>query len=110
VKRGEVWWARVDEHRPVLVLHANDNEVRAIIIVSPAPTTFGVTEDVRLGAAEGLPTEGVVRVALPRPGFVPCQWLVTLSKSDVFDRAGALSAEKLGHVECLLRRAGLDAD
>jgi mRNA interferase MazF len=109
VKRGEVWWARVDDRRPVLVLHADDNEVRAIIIVPPAPTTIGVIEDVRLGAAEGLPTDGVVRVALPRPGFVPCQWLVTLSKDDVLDRAGALSAEKLGDVECLLRKAGLDA-
>jgi mRNA interferase MazF len=81
-----------------------------MMIVPPAPTSEGVTENVRLGAAEGLPTEGVLRVALPREGFIPCQWLVTLSKADLIDRAGALSREKLDHVERLLRRAGLDAD
>jgi len=110
VARGEIWWARIDERRPVLVLRVVENEVRAIMVVPPAPTIDGVIEDVKLGADEGLPTEGAVRVALPRPGFIPCHWLVTLSKDALIDRAGALSAPKLDQVERLLRRAGLDLD
>jgi mRNA interferase MazF len=110
VKRGEVWWANVDEHRPVLVLSASADQVRAVIVVPPAPTIDGVTEDVILGAAEGLTAEGVVRVALHRPGFIPCNWLVTLAKDDMIERAGVLSPEKLSEVACLLRRAGLDSE
>ena len=109
MKHGEVWWANVDERRlPVLVLSASTDEVRAVIVVPPAPTIDGVTEHVSLGAAEGLSAEGVVRVALPRPGFIPCTWLVTLPRDEMLGRAGILSPEKLAEVEHLLRRAGLD--
>jgi mRNA interferase MazF len=111
VKRGEVWWASVDQQRrPVLVLLAGEDDARAIIIVPPATKIEGVAEEVELGAAEGLPTVGVVRVALPRPDFIPCNWLVSLQRRDVTERAGALSPEKLAEVERLLRRARLDPE
>ncbi|MGW1553951.1 type II toxin-antitoxin system PemK/MazF family toxin, partial [Streptomyces sp. NPDC002346] len=30
--------------------------------------------EVTVGAGEGLPFEGVLRLAFPRPGFTPCTW------------------------------------
>jgi len=85
-----------------------DDDARAIIVVPPAENpNEGVLVEVRLGAAEGLAAEGVVRVALPRPGFIPCQWLVTLSSEQLIERVGALSPEKLSEVDDLLRRGGL---
>jgi mRNA interferase MazF len=111
VKRGEVWWATVDERRPVLVLSMSAQDVRAIIVVAPADRLVdGVTEEVSLGAAEGLPNEGVVRVAFPRPDFIPCNWLVTVPRHSMIERVGVLSVEKLDEIESLLRRAGLDVD
>ena len=64
--------------------------LRAIQVVAAAPTDItGVALEVAIGNVEGLPFEGVVRVALPRPGLVPCTWLTTLSRSDLLDAAGA---------------------
>jgi len=64
---------------------------------------------VAVGAAEGLPFDGVVRVAFPRPGFIPCTWLVTLGREDLIERAGALSPEKLYALGDALRLGGIDA-
>lgn len=54
---------------------------------------------------DGLPFDGVLRVALPRPGFTPCTWLTTLSRDDLIERAGALSSAKLSEIEDALRLA-----
>ena len=107
--RGEVHWARVGGGRhPVVVLSMSENRVRAMMVVAPATEPIeGVAVEVRLGAFGGLPVGAVVRVALRRPDFIPCQWLVTVSKDDVMEHAGALSPEKLAEVENLLRRGGL---
>lgn len=59
-------------------------------------------------ASEGLPREGVLRVALPRPRRINCNWLVTLTKAHVLERAGARSSAKLDQLEVALRRAGLE--
>jgi len=108
VTRGEVWWARVDEMRPIVVLSTSADAVRAMIVVPPATHPIdGMTVEVRLGVSEGLAVEGVVRVALPRPGFTPCHWLVTLSPEDLVERVGTLSPAKLAEVEELLRLGGL---
>jgi mRNA interferase MazF len=108
VIRGEVWWARVNEKRPIVVLSTSADDVCAMMIVPPATNPIeGVTVEVELGASDGLPFEGVVRVALPRPGLIPCHWLVTLSKDDLVERAGTLSPAKLAEVDELLRRGGL---
>jgi mRNA interferase MazF len=55
---------------------------------------------------EGLPCEGVLRFAFPRPGFAPCTWLTTLSREDLIERAGALSSAKLSEIEDALRLGG----
>lgn len=90
--RGEVWWVDFDERRPVLLLGDEEpSGFRAIQVVAAAPTDItGVALEVAIGNVEGLPFEGVVRVALPRPGLVPCTWLTTLSRSDLLEPAGAI--------------------
>jgi mRNA interferase MazF len=46
---------------------------------------------------------------LPRDCVVNCDWLVTVAKADLLERAGALSAAKLRQVDSALRFAlGLD--
>ena len=52
---------------------------------------------------EGLPFEGVLRFAFPRPGFTPCTWLTTVSRDDLIERAGVLSSAKLSEIEDALR-------
>jgi mRNA interferase MazF len=101
MRRGEVWWARVDKRRPVVLLsRAEAYEVRAMVIVAPATTTVrGFSLEVKLGRAEGLPRSCVVN----------CDWFVTIPKADLIERAGNLSDDKLRRVDEALRFAlGLD--
>ncbi|MBA0052963.1 type II toxin-antitoxin system PemK/MazF family toxin [Streptomyces sp. AJS327] len=110
MQRGEVWWADFDERRPVVLLsEVEASEFRAMQVVAPAGTELsGVAAELAVGASEGLPLEGVLRVALPRPGLIPCTWLVTLTRKDLIERAGALSSTKLGELQDLLRLGGLE--
>ncbi len=97
MKRGEVWWARVDKRRPV-VLFSRDEAyaVRALVIVAPATTTVrGYAVEVKLGRREGLPRECVVN----------CDWLVTLPKEDLLERAGSLTDSKRRQLDDALRFA-----
>jgi mRNA interferase MazF len=101
VKRGEVWWAKVDKRRPVVLLSREEAyDVRAMVIVAPATTTIrGYAVEVKVGRREGLPRECVIN----------CDWLVTLPKADLDKRAGALSAAKMQQLDDALRFAlGLD--
>jgi mRNA interferase MazF len=121
MQRGEVWWADVDfaiddelwenRRRPVVLLSRDEaSELRAMLIVAPANTDIrGIAIEVRVGAQEGLSHQGVLRVAVPRPGRILCDWLVTLARSDLIARAGTLSSAKLCQLEDALRLAELDA-
>jgi mRNA interferase MazF len=103
VKRGEIWWARVDKRRPVVLLSRNEAyEVRALVIVAPVTTTVrGYAVEVKVGKREGLPRECVVN----------CDWLVTLPKADLDVRAGVLSAAKIGQLDEALKFAlGLESE
>jgi mRNA interferase MazF len=139
MERGEVWWALIDERRPIVLLSgAEGSEVRAMQIVPPATAQErrgfvllsgaeaadpavrqqlvasageaigGVGVEVEIGAREGLPHEGVVRVALPRDGHIFCTWLVTLTPEYLIERAGILSAANLRQLENALRLAGIE--
>jgi mRNA interferase MazF len=110
MRRGEVWWVVFDEQRPVLLLSDEETSgFRAIVVVAPAPTDItGVASEVAVGNVGGLPFEGVVRVALPRRGLVPCTWLITVSRSDLLEPAGALPLAKLDEITDLLHLAGLE--
>ncbi|MFF1675788.1 type II toxin-antitoxin system PemK/MazF family toxin [Streptomyces sp. NPDC058256] len=105
MQRGEVWWAEFDERRLVVLLSADDaSGIRAMQVVAPAGVDIsGLGVEVQVGAAEGLPFEGVLRFAFPCPGFTPCTWLTTMSGDDLIERAGVLPSAKLDEIEDALR-------
>ncbi|MFE6646194.1 type II toxin-antitoxin system PemK/MazF family toxin [Nocardioides sp. NPDC057772] len=109
MRRGEVWWVEFDERRPVVLLSGDEAAgIEVMQVVAPAGVDLaGLGVEVAVGAREGLPFDGVLRVALPRPGFTPCTWLTNLTRDDLIERAGALSAAKLSEVDDALRLAGL---
>ena len=106
MRRGEVWWAEFDERRPVVLLSEDEpSGFRAMQVVAPADTDIsGWGIEVAVGVPEGLPFEGVLRFAFPWLGFTPCTWLTTLSRDDLVERAGAVSAAKLSEIKDSLRR------
>jgi mRNA interferase MazF len=101
MRRGEVWWVEFDERRPVVLLSEDGpSGFRAMQVVAPADTDFsGLGIEVALGVPEGLPFDGVVRFAFPRPGFTPCTWLTTLSRDDLIEQAGSVPATKLSEID-----------
>jgi mRNA interferase MazF len=120
MRRGEVWWTLCDlafeDHlwhdrkRPVVLLSSEDgSDIRVIWIVAPAKKdACGIVIELAVGRDEGLDREGVLRVALPRPGRILCDWLTTLASTDLVERAGALSPAKLLQLENNLRFAQID--
>jgi mRNA interferase MazF len=139
VERGEVWWAEVDEKRPIVLLSGGDGpEFRAMQIVAPATpaekrgfvvmsgreaidpeerqritdsagsAAGAIGVEVAIGAEEGLPHEGVVRVALPKEGKIFCTWMLTLSKDYLIERVGVLSPEKLRELDNAVALAAID--
>jgi mRNA interferase MazF len=105
VRRGEVWWVEFEERRPVVLLsEEGPSGFRAMQVVAPADTDFsGMGIEVAVGVPEGLPCEGVLRFAFQQPGFTPCTWLTTLSRDDLIEQAGVVSAAKLGEIEAAQR-------
>ncbi|MER7555750.1 type II toxin-antitoxin system PemK/MazF family toxin [Nocardioides sp. NPDC126508] len=108
MQRGEVWWVEFDERRPVVLLSGEDpSGIQVMQVVPPAGVDItGLGVEVTVGAEEGLPFEGVLRLAYPQPGFTPCTWLTTLSRDDLVERAGTLSSAKLSELDDALRLAG----
>jgi mRNA interferase MazF len=105
MQRGDVWWVEFDERRPVVLLSEDDGSgFEAVQVVAAADVSIeGLGVEVAVGAAEGLPFEGVLRFAFPRPGFTPCTWLTTLSGDDLIERAGALPEAKVAEIEDAIR-------
>ena len=102
---GEVWWVEFDQRRPVVLLSGDEaSGFQVVQVVAAADVSFsdwGI--EVALGAGEGLPFEGVVRFAFPRPGYTPCTWLTTLSPDDLLEQAGVLPTAKLREIEDAIR-------
>jgi mRNA interferase MazF len=101
MRRGEVWWAKLDKRRPVvLVSRPEAYGVRALVIVAAISTTIrGNAVEIKVGRGEGL----------PRTCVVNCDWLVTVPKADLLERAGALTTPKLQLLDRALAFAlGLD--
>ncbi|KIF73074.1 growth inhibitor PemK [Streptomyces sp. 150FB] len=105
MRRGEVWWVDFDERRLVVLLSEDDaSAIRAMQVVAPAGVDIsGLGVEIPVGAREGLPFEGVLRFAFPRPGFTPCTWLTTVSTDDLAERAAVLPSAKLSEIEDALR-------
>ncbi|MFI5623697.1 type II toxin-antitoxin system PemK/MazF family toxin [Nocardioides sp. NPDC051685] len=107
MQRGEVWWVEFDERRPVVLLSGDDpSGIQVMQVVPPAGVDItGLGIEVAVGTPEGLPFEGVLRFALPRPGFTPCTWLTTLSRDDLIERAGTLTTAKMSEIDDALSRS-----
>ncbi|MEU0920894.1 type II toxin-antitoxin system PemK/MazF family toxin [Streptomyces cyaneofuscatus] len=107
MRRGEVWWVQFDERRLVVLLSGDEpSGFRVVQVVAPAGVDIsGLGIEVTIGAAEGLPFEGVLRLAFPRPDFTPCTWLTTVSRDDLIERAAVLSSVKLSEIDDALRLA-----
>ncbi|WP_053703571.1 growth inhibitor PemK [Streptomyces sp. WM6368] len=107
MQRGEVWWVQFDERRLVVLLSEDDTAgIRVMQVVAPAGVDLGgLGIEVRVGAGDGVPCEGVLRLAFPRPGFTPCTWLTTVSRDDLIERAAVLSSAKLNEIDDALRLA-----
>ena len=138
MERGEVWWASIGEKVPVVLLSGDGSSgFRAMQIVPPATadekqgflvlTGEEATDpqvvqrtiasqaayratgiEVKLGAGEGLPIDGVVRVAFPRDGQIYCTWLVTVAPDILMEKAGELSSPKLDELANALHLAGVE--
>ncbi|MEU3887995.1 type II toxin-antitoxin system PemK/MazF family toxin [Streptomyces sp. NPDC029041] len=107
MQRGEVWWVQFDERRLVVVLSGEGTSgIRVMQVVAPASVDMsGLGIEVTVGAREGPPFEGVLRLALPRPGFTPCTWLTTVSRDDLIERETVLSSAKLSEIDEALQLA-----
>jgi mRNA interferase MazF len=91
VKRGETWWADVDKRRPVLLVSRDEAYLRRelIVVVGVTTTIRGYAVEVKLGAAEGM----------PRACVANCDWLLTIPRRRLIERAGALSASKIEQLD-----------
>ncbi|MEU7721653.1 type II toxin-antitoxin system PemK/MazF family toxin [Streptomyces tibetensis] len=112
MQRGDVWWVDFDERRPVVLLSDDESSgFQVMQVVAPAGVDIGgLGVEVAIGALEGLPFEGVLRFAFPRPGFTPCTWLTTVARDDLIERAGELSSAKLSEVAAALHTAGQERE
>ena len=106
MRSGEVWWVEFDERRPVVLLSGDEGAgFQAVQVVAPAGISISdLGVEVAVGGAEGLPFDGVLRFAFPRPGYTPCTWVTTLSPDDLLEQAGVLPAAKLSEIEDAIRR------
>ena len=101
MRRGEIWWAKLDKRRPVVLVSRQEAyQVRALVIAAAISTTIrGYAVELKVGRAEGLPRSCVIN----------CDWLVTIPKVDLLECAGALNATKLALLDRALAFAlGLD--
>ena len=86
--RGEIWWGEAPDAkgRPYLVLTRDDAiPVLRTILVAPVTRTIrGIPTEVPLGAAEGLPAEGVASL----------DNVLTFPKALLVRRLGALPEDR----------------
>lgn len=100
-----------EQKRGFVVLSAEeaaDSHAMRQVIDSAGPGVGGVGVEVQIGTHEGLPYDGVVRLAFPRDGHIFCTWLVTLTRESLIERAGALSRTKLHQLAHALRLAQIE--
>ena len=100
-KRGQVWWARVDKRRPVLLVSRDEAyEVRRRVIAAEVTTTLRDNPaTVELSRQDGLPQRCIVN----------CDNLVSVNQADLVEYVSTLSPARMERVErALLFSLGLD--
>ena len=97
--RGEVWWVRVDKHRPAVVVQSNavrESRVRSFLVV-PLTSRLHLVDlpgNVQLSRqATGLPKASVANVYDVQKAL----------RDDFLERVGVLSAESLASLDAGLR-------
>ena len=100
MKRGEVWWASLPApagRRPVLLLSRNAAyAVRSLVTVAPITRTVrGISTEVPLGPADGL----------PQPCVVNCDSITTIPKDLLGERIVLVEPTKLAAVNAAIRFA-----
>lgn len=96
-EHGEIWWARVDKWRPVVVVSRDDvGGARLKATVATVTTTSrGLSSEVTLDQRDGL----------TQPCVANCDDLGTISKARLIRRVGRLSGPKLLELADALRFA-----
>jgi mRNA interferase MazF len=103
VKRGEIWWASLDEPsgsapgfpRPVLVVQAdpfNDSRIRTVVVAA-------LTTNLRLAAAPGNVAIKRRESRLPHDSVVNVSQLLTVDKACLRSKVGALPERAMEAVE-----------
>lgn len=102
-RRGEIWWVSLSPpkgsepgyRRPVLVLQSNDfNESRIQTVVAAA-----ITSNLALARAPGNVLIRPRESGLAKESVINVSQIVTIDKSSLGDRAGAVSKRTLEEVE-----------
>jgi mRNA interferase MazF len=107
IRRGEIWWAslpipqgsRPGYRRPVLVVQGNefnDSQIRTVVVVA-------VTSNLRLAAAPGNVVGRKRETGLPRDSVFNTSQVLTVDKTVLTERAGAISNKLLRGVAGGLR-------
>ena len=96
-KRGQVWWARADKRRPILLLSRPEAySVRRRVIAAEVTTT------IRLNPAT-VPLSR--RDGLAEPSIANCDNLVTANQDDLIEYITTLSPERMAEIDRALRFA-----
>jgi mRNA-degrading endonuclease toxin of MazEF toxin-antitoxin module len=99
-RRGHVYWALLDERRPVLVISADARNERAHdVIVVPCSTNMrAAPTHVRLSRGDG---------GIPQDCVLKCEQITTLKKDDLDPTplGGALRTARMAEVERGVLRA-----
>lgn len=107
VRRGEVWWAELDEprgsepgiRRPVLIVQAdafNRSRLRTVLAVA-------LTSNTRLLDAPGNVLLPMTETGLPKDSVANVTQVVTLGEDYLGRKAGSLAPDRMARVEAGLR-------
>ena len=97
--RGEIWWVRVDKHRPAVVVQSNaarEPRVRSFLVVP-------LTSRLHLADLPGNVQLSRQVTGLPKTSVANVYDIQKALRADFLERAGALSAESLASLDAGLR-------
>ena len=100
MRRGEIWWAELGKpagRRPVVLLSRNEAySVRSLVIVAPVTTRIrGISSEVLLGTADGMPQECVANL----------DTITTIPRECLRSRLTALNSRKIKEIEAAIHFA-----
>jgi len=109
MKRGELWWASLQEptgsepgyRRPIAIIQSDDFTASRIDTIIGAV----VTSNTRLAFAPGNIFLRRREAGLPRDSVINVSQLLTLNKAALTERIGRLSSRRLQELEAGLRLA-----